>query len=124
MSVAAYKRQQRGASFLATLFLLVIAGIILLVSLKLVPAYMDNRIIVTAIDSVREQPEMAGMNIARFRSEVMRTITVNGIRDFDTDSITYTRDGDAEYIALEYETRIPLLYNIDALLTFERRFDK
>lgn len=116
--------RQKGASFWTVILIVAILGFALLAALKVAPAYLDNNVIANAVEGVRANNDVGNMTIARFRTEVMKTIRINGNRDFDASAIVFTREGSNDYIDVNYETRVHLFYNIDAIVMFENRFDR
>jgi len=117
-------RQQKGASVFTVIFLLVIIGIVLLSALKVAPAYLDNNIMVNAMNGMIDNNDFEEMSVSEVRSALQRSLITNGIRDFDASNVVLTREGNDRYIDINYETRASLFYNIEIVVTFENRFDK
>lgn len=115
------RQSQAGASIFTTLIIVALIGLVLLAGLKIAPAYLDHTAIVNALEGALANQE-AGTGIADLRSSVARTANVNGIRDFDASAIDLVRESGQEYVVLSYEKRVPLFYNIDAVVSFEDRF--
>lgn len=116
------QRSQSGGSVITTLLIVALIGIVLLAGLKIAPAYLDHSVITNAIRGVLAKSGNRP-SVGEIRSAVMRTANVNGIRDFDSESIKLVREGGQEYVLLAYEQRVPLFYNIDAVVSFEDRFE-
>lgn len=117
-------QEQRGASIYTTLIVITLVGVVLLAGLKIVPAYLDNNVIVNAMEGVIASNDVRTMGLGEIRTEVMRTVNLNGIRDFDSQNIQLVREGAREYVDINYDARVHLFYNIDALVSFENRFVK
>lgn len=117
-------RRQKGASFFAIIILLVMVGMVLLFALKVAPAYMNNNVIVNAMDGMINNNDFESMSIAEVRSSLQRSLVTNNIRDFSTSNAVLTREGDDSFVDINYESRVPLFYNIDIVVVFENRFDK
>ena len=122
-SVRSVKRQA-GASFFTIIFLLVIVGMVLLSALKIAPAYMDNNVVVNAMEGIINNNDFSSMSLSDIRSDLQRTLVTNSIRDFDLGSVVLTREGNNSYIDINYESRSHLFYNIEIVVVFENRFDK
>ncbi|MDG2091366.1 MAG: DUF4845 domain-containing protein [Gammaproteobacteria bacterium] len=118
------KRNQKGASIFAVIFLLVIVGMVLLSALKVVPAYLNNNIIANAMEGMINNNDFEAVSLAEVRSGLQSSLVTNGIRDFASSNVVLTREGDDRYIDINYETRAPLFYNIEVVVIFENRFDK
>ncbi len=117
-------RRQKGASVFAIIILLVMVGMFLLSALKVAPAYMDNNVIVNAMNGMINNNDFESMSISEVRSSLQRSLVTNNIRDFSTGSVVLTREGDDSFVDINYESRVPLFYNIDIVVVFENRFDK
>lgn len=117
-------KHQSGASFFGTIFLLILLAIFLLTGLRIAPAYIDNNVIVNAMNSMDSNNDLSSMSLNEIRDNLLRTLTNNGIRNFDRNSVQLTQEGRAEYIDINYETRFPLIYNIEVVVTFENRFER
>ncbi len=117
-------RRQKGASVFAIIILLVMVGMFLLSALKVAPSYMDNNVIVNAMDGMINNNDFESMSIAKVRSNLQRSLVTNNIREFDSSSGVLTREGNNNFVDINYESRVPLFYNIDIVVTFENRFDK
>ena len=63
------------------------------------------------------------MSLADVRTNLMRTLNTNRI-EFDASTIVLTKDSGKEYIDINYESRRPLFYNIEAVVVFTHRFEK
>ena len=115
---------QRGASIIATLILVVLVGTMLMAGLKIVPSYMDNNVVVNIMESMEENTGLEEMSISEIRGKLMKELNINGVRDFDSNDVVLTRIGKKEFIDINYESRVPLFYNVEAVVVFTNRFDK
>jgi hypothetical protein len=116
--------RQQGASLWGIMLLVGLIGLVLTMALKIAPAYLTNNIIVNAMNGVIANNDIKTMQIAEIRSDVMRTVRTNRIEGFSPASIVVTRENSVEYLDVNYETRVHLMYNIDAVVMFTNRFNK
>lgn len=114
--------KQQGA-FYSTAIIVVMVGILLTAALKIAPAYVDNNVIQNAMESIAENGNMAEMSVTEIRSSLMRTLNVNNV-SLSADAIKLVKDGEKEYIDINYDSRVELFYNISAVMSFENRFEK
>lgn len=115
--------KQSGASLWGVMLLVGLIGLVLTIALKIAPAYIDNAVIVNAMEGVIANNDIRTMNIAEIRTDVMRTVNTNRV-NFSSANIKVTRENNVEYIDINYESRVHIMYNIDAIVTFENRFNK
>ena len=115
--------RQRGALYAAVILLLLV-GAVITATLKIVPAYNDNNIVKAAVKSIAARPEHKTMSISDIRKEVLRSLRVNNIENFDADDVRLTREAGKDYIGVVYETSVPMVANISAVVSFNYRYNK
>ena len=115
--------RQRGALYAAVILLLLV-GAVITATLKIVPAYDDNNIVKAAVESIAARPEHKTMSISDIRKDVLRSLRVNNIENFDADDVKSTREAGKDYIDVVYETSVPMVANISAVVSFNYRYNK
>jgi hypothetical protein len=92
-----------------------------LISMKLIPGYIDNNKVANALEKMAEQP---GVN-AWTRNQIIQKISDTLYIDMADDlldlheAISITKTKTHRVISVDYDRVIPLAYNISALLDFE-----
>ncbi len=114
---------QRGSIY-TTLILVALFAMVILAALKVVPAYIDDNTVTTTMNGMVERKELGEMSIAEIRSSLMRTLNTNRIIDFEASNVNLVREDGKEFIDINYETRKPLFYNIEAVVVFKHRYEK
>lgn len=115
----ALPRQQRGFSKLGLVFMLVVLVSALTVGLKVLPVYIDHNFVRGVAEALLESGRASSMTQAELRNEIAASMRVNNVRDFDLNSISTSRANGASIISITYERRIPLVANIDIILSFD-----
>ena len=115
--------KQKGASLYALIVVMTLLGILILAGLKLSPAYIDDMVVKNAIEHLKESGELEDMSLRDIRRYVTRTVQTNG-GNFASDSIDQVEEGGVDYIAVEYESRVAMFLNIDAIVKFSYRIEK
>ena len=116
-------QKQRGSAY-STMIMVVLIAMFLTAALKLAPAYLANNVINNAMASIAENNDMAVFSIGEIRSALMRTLDTNDIRGFNAANVQVVMEGSQEFVDINYERRVPLFYNIEAVVIFENMFDK
>ncbi len=114
---------QKGASLYALIVVMTLLGVLIMAGLKLSPAYMDNMVIKNAIENLKESGELEDMPLRDIRRYVTRTAQTNG-GSFQSDGLDQVEIDGVDYIAVEYESRVPMFLNIDAVVKFNYRIEK
>jgi hypothetical protein len=97
-------------------FLVVIFALLLI---KLVPAYLADLKIGSALTSLQRQAQ-TGMSNAEILTALEKRFDIDQVTHVDLrQDLTITRRGRVKVIRIAYETQIPLVFNISALLTFD-----
>lgn len=120
--VRAMPQTQLGG-FYSTVIIVAMFGLFLTAGLKIAPLYMDNNVIVDAMEGVMANNDISEMSVGEIRSALNRTLIVNNV-ELPGDAMTEERDGSMDYVVISYEARTPLFYNISAVVQFENRFAK
>lgn len=115
----ALPRQQRGFSKIGLVFMLVVLVSVLTIGLKILPVYIDHNFVRGVAETLLESGRASSMTQAEVREELAASMRVNNVRDFDLDSITTSRANGASAISITYERRVPLVANIDVILSFD-----
>jgi hypothetical protein len=114
-------QRQRGFSKFGLLSTLIVLVSILTFVLKVLPVYIDHNFIRGVTESLMESGRGSTLTQAEIREEVASRLRVNNVRDFDLNDITMARESGAAVINIRYEKRIPLVSNIDLIVSFDDR---
>lgn len=99
-----------------------IAALVVFFSLllfKLIPPYLQDLKVKTALDSVEKQAEGGGMSILEIREALRKRFDIDDIEHVELSDITIEPRGRNKFVRIEYEAQIPLILNISALLEFD-----
>ena len=114
-------QHQRGLGAIGWLVLVFVFGSLLTLGLKVVPVYTDNATIERILDGLAAEPEMGSKSTGAIDKIIKARFHVNNIRDFDySKNLTIVRDNDGARIILDYEVRVPLIYNLDLIASFNK----
>lgn len=112
--------RQRGLSFsgfIAGAFVLIL---VVLLGLKLVPAYLHSAQISQIFREIVADPAMRTASIPEIEMSYRKRANINDIQDLKAEDIAIVRDeGGSLSLSAEYEMRIKLVGNITLLLEFK-----
>lgn len=114
--------QQRGAGTIGWLAGALALVSIITLSLRLGPHYLDFRTLQAVMDSlpVDEVHEMDNRSV---RALLQKRFLINNIRSVKVrDIVKFDRSKNSTEISIGYEVREHLLFNIDAVLTFNESY--
>lgn len=107
-----------------TLCLLVLVSSVAFLSFKLAPLYIDNAYVKSGLKSVLRHPDgVANLSDHDVRLLLEKQLLVNGVSADFLETLKVFHDGDEVVIAVWYEQRVPLAFNVDVLLSFKNMID-
>ena len=112
------RRTQDGMSAYGWMMTIAAIAFFAISALKLAPHYIDFGMVTGVLDRLPE-PGTHAMTRAEIREHFDRQFRVENFEPTVRDVVIIDRDGDQTRVAVSYEIREPLIYNIDAVLKFE-----
>lgn len=92
-----------------------------LLGLKLGPPYISHGKIVTALKSLEKQPMPGGFSKDEVRKALERRFTIDDVTHVDLRKDLYfeKKPGNIIVVRIAYDVRVPMVYNITALIEFD-----
>ena len=92
-----------------------------LLTMKLVPAYIDNKKVASALESFAETPGANTMSRRQVLDKIDNTLYIDMASDLLDlkEALVITKTKNTKVFSINYERVIPMAYNISALLDFE-----
>ena len=114
---------QRGFSKFGLLMMLVVLVSGLTFGLKILPVYLDHNFVKGVAEELIADGRAASLTQGEIREEIANGLRVNNVRDFNLSSITLERENAEPVLVIEYERRVPLVANIDVIISFDDRIE-
>lgn len=114
---------QRGASAITMLVMVLFFGGLLTMAIKLGPIYLDDITIQEAIESLDGTEGLSSMGPAQVRTLIDKRLSVNNVRGFDPKNIAVEKDGDMVVIKVVYDMRTNIFSNVDAVVSFDHEYE-
>jgi hypothetical protein len=112
-------KKQRGLTFISWLVILIVAGFIAMVGIKIAPVYLEHFAVRKSVESLKNEPLISRKPLTEIRKMLMRRLDMNNIRYLGKDQIHLTRAGGVTKITIGYEQRKAIVGNISLVMTFE-----
>ena len=116
-------KTQMGMSTFGWLAVLVGGGFVLLCVFRMVPAYLDDRYIQEALSSLGDEAQLEDMSNSDIRKKLSNFFMVNNIRSQSVKSVEIERKRDYIQVSMNYEVRVPIVYNVSAVMSFNNVWD-
>jgi len=115
--------RQRGMAMIQWMILILIVGGTATMAIRTVPHYIDFYTMVSVVEALPKN-EVHVMSKQKIRDSLKKRFKINNIREFDlTKIVAIERKRGATAVTLGYEIREHLFYNVDVVLSFNKRFD-
>ena len=114
---------QRGFSKFGLLMMLVLLVSGLTFGLKILPVYLDHNFVKGVAKDLIADGRAAALTQGEIREEIANGLRINNVRDFNLNSVTLERENAEPVLVIEYERRVPLVANIDVIISFDDRIE-
>ena len=117
--VLRFNRREQGASSLTALCFVISAWVFLTALLRVLPIYLEHRVIVSAMHSVAQGYDSAAHGREEVRQALQKTWAVNRIDGVESDSVSIDRRRTGVILTLSYGISFPLVGAIDGVWRFD-----
>lgn len=117
-------KHQLGMAMSSWMIVIGLAGFFLTLFFKMGPAYLDNWGVRSALKSmVRSSKDIHELDKDQIYSQISNYFTINGVRDVRPRDLKIVRKHDRTLINHDYETRVPIFFNVDVVMKFRNQVD-
>ncbi|MCK9397176.1 MAG: DUF4845 domain-containing protein [Methylobacter sp.] len=116
-------RRQQGLTLISLVFILGLIGFFVLLTLKIVPIYLDHGKVKSALTALKETPDLQSKRESEIRDSLTKRFNINYVYDVKPEDIKVVRHGDYVKVDVEYETVVKLIGNLSALAEFHDSFE-
>ena len=112
-------KNQRGMSFIALVLVIALGISLLLVAIKIVPAYMEYFTIKKMLTAIAKEPNFATMTPQEIRASFERRSAIEYITAVEPGDLDIVNEGGKPVITAEYSKKVPLAFNLSAWMDFQ-----
>ncbi len=112
------RSSQRGMTLIGFLMVLAVAGFFIYLLMRLFPVYSEYYAVVTAMKSIRNEPNVAQLSPEQIRTLLDRRFQISYVDSVRREHIKITRERGYN-LTIAYEVRRPLVYNLDFVAKFD-----
>jgi hypothetical protein len=117
-------KHQSGMTMWSLLYVLGTLAFALFLFFKLLPPYMTDFKIRSALESLGRQPDAATMSKGDISEAIRKRLEIDSADNFDLgDTLTVEVRGNNKIVRIAYEKTVPMMFNISALLNFDHRVE-
>ncbi len=111
-------QRQQGVTMIGWIIILAIIGFFVLWVLRLGPVYMENYSVKKALASLENDPEAYSLSAKQAKNRMDGYFNINYITTVPREAVKIKKGGGALKVEIDYEVRVPIVGNIDAILSF------
>lgn len=115
-------KRQTGASIFSILIVLIVAGFLFSIAFKLFPAYVDNKTIDAVVAEAMADPEELAKGPRAMRVDMTKKLVINQVK-VPKDGLTIVEKDGLIIATLDYEVRVPMFGNVDAVVFFSKEYE-
>jgi len=116
-------KKQRGMTAIGWLIVLGMLSFFVLLVLRLAPGYLEYYKVKSVIESLKSEPYIGNKTPMEIRSLLQRRIDVNAIDSIQAKDIKIQQQSGKTTITAQYEVRVPIMGNVDAVSKFEESLE-
>ncbi len=116
------RKRASGITLIGFLMLLAVVGFFGYLAMRLIPMYTEYMGVVKAMEQVRAEPNAANMSPEQIRRSLSLKFNTQYVSDdaIPPQAIRVIRQGGGQTLSVTYERRVPFVYNLELVGTFEK----
>ncbi|QKK12259.1 MAG: DUF4845 domain-containing protein [Pseudomonadota bacterium] len=113
-------KKQQGMTAVGVLMVLALIAFFTLLVLRLVPPYLENFNVTSSLKSLQQEVGIKDKSPGEIRNLLQRRFDINDVTNVKRENVTVAKDAKSGLlkIAVEYEVRVPIMLNVDAVVVF------
>lgn len=111
--------KQTGASMLLWMVLIGVAGLAVVIGMRLGPIYMESYMVDGILKEVALESRDERRNKAQVWNAISKRFTINNVRTVKKEHFSYKKVRGKTKISFKYEVRTKLVGNLDGIMAFE-----
>ena len=110
--------RQRGMTMWSAMFVIGVFVFFLFLLFKLLPPYLEDMKVRTALDGIMREAGVEAMGRAEIAERLSKRFDIDNVTNVTAEQVQIKPMGKTQQVVMEYEVVVPLFFNISALLEF------
>jgi hypothetical protein len=115
--------RQKGMTAIGWLLILGLIAFFTLITLRLVPLYLEYAKVASTLESLQNEPGITEMSKGEITNIISKRFDVNDVRNVDPRKVQVTKDKGQLKVGFTYERREHLISNIDLVAMFDKHVE-
>ena len=116
-------RNEKGASFFSMLIVLMMAGSLLATAFKIYQPYVDHMAIKSVLENITVDYDELSKPLATIKSDINQRLYINQVSLPSQEALSIVDDKGLLKFDLKYEVRLPMFFNVDAVVKFAEYYE-
>jgi len=112
------RRNQSGMTLISFVVVAAVVGFFLFIGMKLFPMYQEFWSVKSAMKGISAEAGIANQQPAQIKEKFFRRLSIDYTTNIKPEHVRIENKGSGQTMYVEYEVRVPMLYNIDAVGKF------
>ncbi len=112
------KGSQQGITFIGLMIILGLIAFFTLITLKILPIYMDDWKVVALLDGFKDEPLITQKTVAEIKTLIHRRMKIGYVDHLKLDQFDVEKKEGTLTLGIEYEYRVNLVGNLDVIASF------
>ena len=114
------RRGQQGLTLIGFMMVLIVAGCVAYLAMRVVPMYLEYYQVVKAMEGAAQEPGIESMDPDRIHNLLGRRFNIGYVETIDSKDVKIIRDTNGTRLTVAYDVRKPVVSNIDLIAHFEK----
>ncbi len=110
-------------TLIGILFLLVMIGFFVLLTLKILPIYLEHFKVVSSLQSLEQTPDLAKMSRRQIASLMDKRLDINMVENVTSQDVEVSKQDGMVTVSVVYSVEKPLFGNLSVIVDFDDRIE-
>ncbi len=112
-------KQQRGASLITILIVVMVVGFAITVGIRLIPIYINAYTVKSVVQEVAAEPGGTARTAGDIWASIEKRLDINDVENIKREHFVYASDRGVTTIGIKYEARTPVFGYLDVVAMFD-----
>ena len=113
--------RQKGVTAIGWMIILGLIAFFVLLTLRMVPSYMDYYQVASALETLESQPELADKSPYEIRNLLQRKFDAGYVDVIHSRDVKVSKSGRGFVASVKYESRKRVFANVEVVMTFTKQ---
>jgi hypothetical protein len=116
-------KTQQGMTAIGWIIVLGLIAFFVLLALRLTPGYLEFATVSSSLESLQNEPGITTKTAPEIRSMLGKRFDINDVKTVNARDVKIESKGGRLRVWVDYEVRVPVLGNIDAVSKFHKEVE-